>query len=236
MTPHNEAKKNDIASKVLMPGDPMRAKYIAENFLKDVKLVNEVRGMYAFTGTYEGTEITVMGSGMGIPSMGIYAYELFKFYDVEEIIRIGSAGANDPSLKLLDVVLTNQVYSSSNFAKGINNDDCHFIEPSLELNEKIINIAKEKGIVLNVGMTNCSEVFDAYITNLDEYLSKLPEGVLATEMEAFALCYLAKMLGKKAACLMTVVDSKFTDEIISSEQREKSLNNMIKLALEAIIK
>jgi len=234
MTPHNEAKKCEIAKKVLMPGDPMRAKYIAENFLKDVKLVNEVRGMYAFTGTYEGTEITVMGSGMGIPSMGIYAYELFKFYDVEEIIRIGSAGANDPSLKLLDVVLTNQVYSSSNFAKGINNDDCHFIEPSLELNEKIINIAKEKGIVLNVGMTNCSEVFDAYITNLDEYLSKLPEGVLATEMEAFALCYLAKMLGKKAACLMTVVDSKFTDEIISSEQREKSLNNMIKLALDAI--
>ncbi|MCI9110397.1 MAG: purine-nucleoside phosphorylase [Bacilli bacterium] len=234
MTPHNEAKKCEIAKKVLMPGDPMRAKYIAENFLKDVKLVNEVRGMYAFTGTYEGTEITVMGSGMGIPSMGIYAYELFKFYDVEEIIRIGSAGANDPSLKLLDVVLTNQVYSSSNFAKDINNDDCHFIEPSLELNEKIINVAKEKGIVLNVGMTNCSEVFDAYITNLDEYLSKLPEGVLATEMEAFALCYLAKMLGKKATCLMTVVDSKFTDEIVSSQQREKSLNNMIKLALDAI--
>lgn len=234
MTPHNEAKKCEIAKKVLMPGDPMRAKYIAENFLKDVKLVNEVRGMYAFTGTYEGTEITVMGSGMGIPSMGIYAYELFKFYDVEEIIRIGSAGANVPSLKLLDVVLTNQVYSSSNFAKDINNDDCHFIEPSLELNEKIINVAKENNVNLHVGLTNSGDVFDVYVTNLDTYLNSLPDGVLASEMEAFALCYLAKMLGKKATCLMTVVDSKFTDEIVSSQQREKSLNNMIKLALDAI--
>lgn len=234
MTPHNEAKKGEIAKKVLMPGDPMRAKYIAEKFLKDVKLVNKVRGMYAYTGTYGGTEITVMGSGMGIPSMGIYAYELFKFYDVEEIIRIGSAGANDPSLKLLDVVLTNKIYSFSNFAKDINNDDCHFVEPSRELNEKIINVAKENGIDLNVGMTNCSEAFDAYITNLNEYLNSLPEGVLATEMEGFALCYLAKMLGKKAACLITIVDSKFTDEIVSSEQREKSLDTMIKLALDAI--
>lgn len=234
MTPHNEAKKGEIAKKVLMPGDPMRAKYIAEKFLKDVKLVNKVRGMYAYTGTYGGTEITVMGSGMGIPSMGIYAYELFKFYDVEEIIRIGSAGANDPSLKLLDVVLTNKIYSFSNFAKDINNDDCHFVEPSRELNEKIINVAKENGIDLNVGMTNCSEAFDAYITNLNEYLNSLPEGVLATEMEAFALCYLARMLEKKAACLVTVVDSKFTDKIVSSEQREKSLDTMIKLALDAI--
>ena len=234
MTPHNEAKKGEIAKKVLMPGDPMRAKYIAEKFLKDVKLVNKVRGMYAYTGTYEGTEITVMGSGMGIPSIGIYAYELFKFYDVEEIIRVGSAGANDPSLQLLDVVLTGKAYSSSNFAKDINNDDCHFVEPSLELNEKIINVAKEKGIDLRVGITNSGDVFDAYVTNIDVYLKSLPEGTLASEMEAFALCYLAKMLNKKATCLVTVVDSQFTDEVVSSEQREKSLDTMIKLALEAI--
>jgi len=234
MTPHNEAKKGEIAKKVLMPGDPMRAKYIAEKFLKDVKLVNKVRGMYAFTGTYDGTEITIMGSGMGIPSIGIYAYELFKFYDVEEIIRVGSAGANDPSLKLLDIVLTNRVYSSSNFAKDINNDDCHFVEPSHELNEKIISVAKENDINLNVGMTNSGDVFDAYTTNLDTYLSSLPEGVLASEMEAFALCYLAKMLNKKATCLVTVVDSQFTDEIVSSDKREKSLDDMIKLALDAI--
>jgi len=234
MTPHNEAKKGEIAKKVLMPGDPMRAKYIAEKFLKDVKLVNKVRGMYAFTGTYDGTEITIMGSGMGIPSIGIYAYELFKFYDVEEIIRVGSAGANDPSLKLLDIVLTNRVYSSSNFAKDINNDDCNFVEPSHELNEKIISVAKENDINLNVGMTNSGDVFDAYTTNLDTYLSSLPEGVLASEMEAFALCYLAKMLNKKATCLVTVVDSQFTDEIVSSDKREKSLDDMIKLALDAI--
>lgn len=234
MTPHNEAKKGEIAKKVLMPGDPMRAKYIAEKFLTNVKLVNEVRGMYAFTGTYEGTEITVMGSGMGIPSIGIYAYELFKFYDVEEIIRVGSAGANDSSLKLLDIVLTSKAYSSSNFAKDINNDDCHFVEPSHELNEKIINVARENKIDLHVGLTNSGDVFDAYVTDINVYLNSLPEGTLASEMEAFALCYLAKMLGKKATCLMTVVDSKFTDEIVSSQQREKSLNNMIKLALDAI--
>lgn len=234
MTPHNEAKKGEIAKKVLMPGDPMRAKYIAEKFLKDAKLVNKVRGMYAYTGTYEGTEITVMGSGMGIPSIGIYAYELFKFYDVEEIIRIGSAGANDPSIKLLDVVLTNKAYSSSNFAKDINNDDCHFVEPSLELNEKIINVAKKEGIDLRVGITNSGDVFDAYVTDISVYQNSLPEGTLASEMEAFALCYLAKMLNKKATCLVTVVDSQFTDEVISSEQREKSLDTMIKLALDAI--
>ena len=234
MTPHNEAKKGDIAKKVLMPGDPMRAKYIAEKYLENPKLVNKVRGIYAYTGVYQGTEITVMASGMGIPSMGIYAYELFKFYDVEEIIRIGSAGANNPSLKLLDVVLTNNIYSSSNFAKDINNDDCHFVEPSHELNEKIISVAKENDINLNVGMTNSGDVFDAYTTNLDTYLSSLPEGVLASEMEAFALCYLAKMLNKKATCLVTVVDSQFTDEIVSSDKREKSLDDMIKLALDAI--
>jgi len=234
MTPHNEAKKGDIAKKVLMPGDPMRAKYIAEKYLENPKLVNKVRGIYAYTGMYQGTEITVMASGMGIPSMGIYAYELFKFYDVEEIIRIGSAGANNPSLKLLDVVLTNNIYSSSNFAKDINNDDCHFVEPSHDLNEKIIKVAKEKNIKLYVGMTNCSEVFDAYITDLDIYLSSLPEEVLSTEMEAFALCYLAKMFDRKATCLMTIVDSKFTSEIVSSDDREKSLDTMIKLALDAI--
>lgn len=234
MTPHNEAKKGEIASKVLMPGDPMRAKYIAEKFLTDVKLVNKVRGMYAYTGTYEGTEITVMGSGMGIPSIGIYAYELFKFYDVKEIIRIGSAGANDSSLKLLDVVLTNKVYSSSNFALDINQEDCHFVLPSEELNEKIIKVAKENDVNLHVGMTCSSDVFDAYITDLETYLSSLPEGVLSTEMEAFALCYLAKMFDRKATCLMTIVDSKYTSSVVSTEDREKSLDTMIKLALDAI--
>jgi len=234
MTPHNEAKKNDIASKVLMPGDPMRAKYIAEKYLKNPKLVNNVRGMYAYTGTYDGTKITVMASGMGIPSMGIYAYELFKFYEVDEIIRIGSAGANEASLKLLDIVLTNKIYSESNFAKNINNDDCHYVMPSCILNEKIMKTAKENNVDLAIGMTNSSDVFDAYVTDIDCYLNNLPEGILATEMEAFALCYLAKMLGKKATCLMTIVDSKFTDEVISSKQREKSLDVMIKLALDAI--
>jgi len=233
-TPHIESKKEEIAKTVLMPGDPLRAEHIAKNYLENYKIVNKVRGMTAYTGTYKGKEVTIFPSGMGIPSMGIYSYELFKFYDVEEIIRIGSAGANNPSLKLLDVVLTNNIYSSSNFAKDINNDDCHFVEPSHDLNEKIIKVAKEKNIDLHIGMTNCSEVFDAYITDLDIYLSSLPEEVLSTEMEAFALCYLAKMFDRKATCLMTVVDSKFTSEVVSSDDREKSLDTMIKLALDAI--
>lgn len=234
MTPHNEAKKNEIAKKVLMPGDPMRAKYIAQKYLENPKLVNKVRGIYAYTGTYQGTEITIMASGMGMPSMGIYAYELFKFYDVEEIIRIGSAGANDPKLNLLDIVLTNQIYTPSSFAKQINNEEVHYVLPDEDLNNKIIETAKQNGTNLHIGMTNSSDVFDAYINDLDSYLQSLPKEIISTEMEAFALCYLAKMLNKKATCLMTIVDSKFIDQIITPNQREKSLDTMIKLALDAI--
>ena len=136
-TPHNEAKLGDIAKTVIMSGDPLRAKYIAENFLENVKLVNQVRGMYAYTGNYKGKELTIMASGMGIPSMGIYSYELYKFYDVENIIRIGSCGGYKPELKLFDIVLSDSVYCEGNYAYTFNNDNCHFCTANSTLNDTV---------------------------------------------------------------------------------------------------
>lgn len=236
MTPHIEAKKEDIAKIVIMPGDPKRATFIAENYLEDYKLVNEVRGMYAYTGYYKNTRVTVMASGMGMPSMGIYSYELFKVYDVEKIIRIGSCGAYLEELKLFDIILAEQVYNEGNFALTLNNDRCHLVSASKELNEKIKQTALENNIKIYTGNTVCSEVFDAYMTDLNQFLNRIPGGlnVIAAEMEAFALFYTAKILNKKAACLMTVVDSKYIKEIATPEERETNLRKMIELALNSI--
>ena len=145
-TPHNEANLGDIAKTVIMPGDPLRAKYIAENFLDNYKLVNSVRGMYAFTGNYKGKEITVMASGMGMPSMGIYSYELYKFYGVENIIRIGSCGAYRPDLKLFDIVLSENVFSEGNFALTLNNENCHIVSSNKDLNDVIKSTANQTNI------------------------------------------------------------------------------------------
>ena len=236
MTPHIEAKKEEIAKIVIMPGDPKRATFIAENYLKDYKLVNEVRGMYAYTGYYHNTLVTVMASGMGMPSMGIYSYELFKYYDVEKIIRIGSCGAYLPELRLFDIILAEQVYNEGNFALTLNNDRCHLISASKTLNEKIKQIAKDTNVNILTGDTVCSEVFDAYMTDINQFLNRIPAGlnVVAAEMEAFALFYIAKMLNKEAACLMTVVDSKHIKEVATPEEREKNLRTMIELALNSI--
>jgi len=237
-TPHNEAQLGEIAKTVIMPGDPLRAKYIAENFLENAKLVNQVRGIYAYTGSYQGKEITVMASGMGMPSMGIYCYELYHVYGVENIIRIGSCDGYQPQLKLFDIILAKTTFSEGNFALTLNNDDCHLVNASEELNEKIINTAKEKNISLIQGNTICSDCFDVYMTNVDEFLTRIPKNFnpVGAEMEAFALFYVAKMLHKKAACLMSVVDSKYIKEIATPEQRETGLNTMIKLALDSICK
>ena len=147
-TPHNEANLGDIAKTVIMPGDPLRAKYIAENFLQDYKLVNSVRGMYAYTGKYKNKEITVMASGMGMPSMGIYCYELYKFYEVENIIRIGSCGAYKPELKLFDVILAENVFSEGNFALTLNNENCHIVSSNNDLNNIIKETARNTNIPL----------------------------------------------------------------------------------------
>lgn len=235
-TPHNEANIKDIAKTVIMPGDPLRAKYIAEKFLDDFKLVNKVRGMYAFTGYYNGKRVTIMASGMGMPSMGIYSYELFKFYNVDNIIRIGSCGAYKPELKLFDIILSTSVFSESNFAFTLNNDNCHIAESSEELNEKIRESALKNNIQITYGNTVCTDCFDVYMTDVNKFLDRVPKGFnpISAEMEAFSLFYVAKMLNKNASCLMSVVDSKFIKEIATPEQRERNLDDMIKIALDSI--
>lgn len=234
-TAHIEAKIDDIAKKVLLPGDPLRCKYIAENFLTDVKIVNNVRNMTAYTGFYNGKKITVFPSGMGIPSVGIYSYELYNVYGVEEIIRIGTSGSNNKDLELLDVVLADSSYSISSFPKAFDGDNINYIESDKELNDKIINSAKNNSIDLKVGPIITSDIFDPYI-DFDKYIKNYSSEVnyLAMEMEAFGLFYIAKKFNKKAAALMTVVDIIGKEQSISSEDRQNSLNEMIKIALDAI--
>ena len=238
MTPHISSKKEDIAKIVLCPGDPLRAKYIAENFLENVRLVNSVRNMFAYTGTYKGKEITVFASGMGMPSMGIYCYELYKFYDVDTIIRIGSCGAYDESLNLFDTILVEQSYTEGNFAKALNNKDCHIVDADEKTNSIIMNCSRDKSINCVPSNVLCSECFDYYIEDINILLDRLPQelNITAAEMESFALFYTAKYLGRKAACLLTVVDSHCKKQEITAEEREKSLNDMIILALESCLK
>ncbi len=235
MTPHNEAKLGEIAKNVIMPGDPLRAKYIAEHYLDNYKLVNQIRGMYAYTGTYKGKPVTIMGSGMGMPSMGIYAYELFKFYQVEKIIRLGSAGAYTENLEIFDLVLTDKAYTASTFAQALNGEVCHEIKADISLNEHILNTAQELGYKITLGNTSSSDVFDEYATSPAALKALVPPDAIATEMEAFALLYLANMFGKKAATILTIVDSMYKNHHATAEERQKALNKMIELGLNAII-
>lgn len=238
MTAHNEAKENDIANVVIMPGDPLRAQYIAENFLEDYKLVNTVRNIFAYTGYFEGKRITVMASGMGMPSMGIYCYELYKFYNVETIIRVGSCGVYVDGIDLLDTILVDGSYTLGNFALNYNDRDEHFVNADTELNNLIEETAKENSIFIRKENMACTECFDPYIENVDGVLEKFPidKNIAGAEMESFALFYTAKMLGRKAACLLTVVDSIKKKASLSAEDRQKSLNDMIKLALKTALK
>ena len=235
MTPHNEAKKEEIAKVVLMPGDPLRAKYIAENYLQDYKLVNQVRGMYAYTGKYKGKEITVMAHGMGIPSVGIYSYELFKVYDVDVIIRIGSCGAYTSNLDLKDLILVEQAYSESTYAKIQNGEENDTLKSSNEINNKISETAQELNISINKGKIHCTDVFYSDVVKAEEMLGR--NDCIGVEMESFALFHNANALNKKAACILTVTDSLVDKtKILTSEERQTGLNNMITLALETAIK
>ncbi len=227
-TPHIKCHKDDIADIVIMPGDPLRAKFIAETYLEDYKLVNEVRNMLAYTGFYKGKKITVFSSGMGMASMGIYCYELYKFFDVKYIIRVGSCGSNNPKIKLLDIILSTASYTETNFSYTCSNEQINEISASSYLNEIILkknNIKK--------GKTACTLVFDEYMFDQKEYNVRLPEDIIASEMEAFALFYIAKKLNKEASCLLTVSDSKYENKKISSIDRQKNLKTMIEIALEA---
>ena len=237
-TPHNKAAIEDIAKTVIMPGDPLRAKYIAEKFFDYYKLVNDVRGMFAYTGFYKGTRITVMASGMGIPSMGIYSFELFHFYGVENIIRIGTCGSLDKDIKMLDLLLVDRTFTESNYSQALDNVKCYEGESSSQLNSVIQETAKEMGIDIQKRNTICNEIYDPYHPNMAQLLSILPEDlhIAGCEMEAFSLFYNAKREGKNAACILTVVDTLDDLDGISAEERETGVNTMIKLALESAIK
>lgn len=233
-TPHISAKKGDIAKIVLMPGDPLRAKFIADTFLENVVQFNTVRNMFGFTGEYKGKKISVMGSGMGMPSIGIYSYELYNVYDVETIIRIGSAGGYTADMKIYDVILASGAYSESTYALAQSNETNNILKPSLELNELIIETAKELNIPMHIDLIHSSDVF--YRQNTD-YLEKVKEiGCKAVEMESFALFNNANVLNKKAACLLTISDSFVIEEITTPEERQTSFTKMMQIALEAAIK
>lgn len=230
-TPHIEAEKNQIAKTVLMPGDPLRAKFIADNFLENVEKFNNVRNMFGYTGTYKGNRISVMGSGMGMPSIGIYSYELYKFYDVENIVRIGSCGAYTADLNLYDVLLAESAWSESSYAdtqEGTKGQE--YTYPDKDLNQKLIQIAKELEIPLTVGCIHSSDVF--YRENFEQYkVVNKEKGAIAVEMESFALFHNAKITGKKAACLLTVSDNLVTREETSAMERQNAFTKMMDIAL-----
>ena len=237
-TPHNKAKKEDFAKTVIMPGDPLRAKYIAENYFDYYKLVNDVRCMYAYTGFYKGKLLTVMASGMGIPSMGIYSFELFNFYEVENIIRIGTCGGLDKDINILDLILVDKTFTESNYSQALDDVKCYIGDSSDSLNSVIQNTAKELGLDIQKRNTICNEIYDPYHPNMDKLLKIMPEDlhIAACEMEAFSLFYNAKREGKNASCILSVVDNLDNLEGLSAEERERSVDTMIKLALESAIK
>lgn len=232
-TPHNAAEKGEIAKTVLMPGDPLRAKYLAEEYLKDVTGFNTVRGMLGFTGTYGGKTVSVMGSGMGIPSIGIYSYELFTEYDVDNVIRIGSAGAYSKSLRLYDVVLVTEAYSESTFAKVQSGFEGEKIAASPPLVVKLRECGARLGIPLNEGCVHSSDVFYRADDSTPPYWERIcaEKGCIAVEMESFGLFHNAAVTGKNAACLLTISDVFYSREMTTPGEREKSFTSMMEVAL-----
>lgn len=235
MTPHISAPEGAFAKTVLMPGDPLRAKFIAENFLTDPQLVTSVRNVYGYTGTYKGIPVTVMASGMGMPSIGIYSYELFNFYGVENIIRIGSAGSYTDRLNVMDVTLAEVAYSDSTYAKIQGGCFDTEILPSPELNEKILATAKALDIDCKLCRVHSSDVFygDPSQGSWQDIAART--NTECVEMESFALFHNANMLGKRAACILTISDSFSSHVELTSEERQNSFTTMMRLALESAI-
>jgi len=231
MTPHIEAKKGDIAKTVIMPGDPLRAKFIAENFLEDAVQFNGVRGMLGYTGKYKGTALSVMGSGMGIPSMGIYAYELFSFYDVDAIIRVGTAGGIADGLGLRDIVIAMGACTNSNFVEQYGLAGLFAPLADYGLLQNAVKCAEAAGVACKVGNVLTSDTFYGDDPNAMEGWRKM--GVLAVEMEAAGLYATAARLGKKALAILTISDLVFTHEATSAEERQNSFTKMMEIALES---
>ena len=234
-TPHISAAKGDFAKTVLMPGDPLRAKFIAETFLEDVKLVTSGRNALGYTGLYKGVPVSVMTSGMGMPSIGIYSMELYKFYGVENIIRIGSAGSYRDWLKVMDVTLAEVAVSESSYALVQGGCKDNAIKPSQELNDVIKAKAKEIGIECKPSVVHSSDVFyrDASQGTWQDIIKQ--NGSDCVEMESFALFHNANMTGKRAACLLTISDSFVDHTELSAEDRQNSFTKMMTLALESAI-
>lgn len=235
-TPHNQANMGEVAKVVLMPGDPLRAKFIAETFLQDVVQFNSVRNVFGYTGTYKGKKVSVMASGMGIPSIGIYSYELFNEYGVEKIIRIGSAGAYYKETKLYETILATGAYSESTYAMVQSNDEEKIQLPTPELNALIRETAEELNIPVTEGLVHSSDAFYSEREAAHYIDEALARGVICAEMESFGLFHNAKLFGKQAACLLTISDNIATHEQTTHEERRYALVNMIKIALEVAIK
>ena len=228
-TPHNSAVKGEIAKTVLMPGDPLRAKFVAENFLTDVKQFNSIRNMFGYTGKYNGKEVSVMGSGMGMPSIGIYSYELFNFYDVENIIRIGTTGAIHDDLDLGDLVIAQGSCTDSNFAKHFNLPGTFAPIASFKLLRGAVDAAEKLGVKYMVGNVLSSDVF--YNETFDSFIQWKKMGVLCAEMEAAALYMNAAQAGKNALCVLTVSDCPMKGTATTAEERQTAFTNMMKVAL-----
>ena len=228
-TPHNQANKGDIAKTVLMPGDPLRAKYLAETYLEDVTQFNATRNMLGYTGTYKGKRVSIMGSGMGMPSIGIYSYELFNFYDVENIIRIGSCGAFKEDVHLRDIVIVQGACTDSNYAHQYELPGTFSAISDFGLLEKAVALAKEKQVPYHVGNILSSDLFYHADNKADKWIKM---GCLATEMESYALFCNAAYEGKKALKLLTVSYSLVTKEETTPEEREKTFTAMMEIALE----
>lgn len=228
-TAHNSAKKGDIAETILLPGDPLRAKFIAENFLEDVVQFNAVRNMFGYTGTYNGKKISVMGTGMGCASIGIYSYELIHFYGVKNLIRIGSCGAMDPKLNLYDIVLGIGSSTDTNYAHQYNLPGTYSATASFDLLSRAKQIADENNIKTVVGNILSSDIF--YNAEADAWKKWAKMGVLAAEMESFALYCNAAVAGVNALTILTVSDSIVNHQETTPEEREKGFTNMMKIAL-----
>jgi len=230
---HIVCNKEDVSELVLMPGDPLRAKFIAENYLRDAKLINDIRNMFGYTGYYKNKKVTVIASGMGIPSMGIYAYELIRFYGVKTIIRIGTCGSLNEKVKIGDLIVPTRTTSFSTFAESFSQDKNKTFNASEKLVNSLLSVCDEN---VHTGGILTSDIFDVY-SDITYTLNELNlKDALASEMECFALFHLAKREKIDAACILTCVDSKYEKNIITPEERETKLNNMIEVALEAIIK
>ena len=236
-SPIHIEKSADVAPLVLIPGDPLRAKYIADHFLENAKLVTNIRNMSGYTGTYKGTKVTVMAHGMGMPSASIYVFELIHFFHVKKIIRIGTCGAVSEKAEVGDVILTKNIYSETNFAYTYDNYVGNVVDASVSLNKIILETAKELNMDIHYGMTTSMDVYGPYI-DYDRVLNRIPSEyeILGEEMEAFGVCHVANAMNVEETTLMTVADSKFSKTVLTPEDRQTKLNDMIKLGLESIIK